>query len=172
MDSQEQEKHGCEETETSIAMARIHVPKKGTFTCDSNTAEEAVEYLKQVPPGKFQVFQMPKLVWERSCWGSQLFSPDVVKINIINRHSPRLDEPWHGNVLLSCGPQKLEATRQLREFNADFEPRLRFILPTTGFCFEEFGGRRLRLKSFALVQELEMNHNKSMEFVATLDVYH
>ncbi|CAL1132715.1 unnamed protein product [Cladocopium goreaui] len=39
-------------------MARIQVPKKGTFSCNSSTAEEAVEYL-------------------------------------------RLDEPWHGNVLLS-----------------------------------------------------------------------
>ena len=34
----------------------------------------------------------------------------------------RLDEPWHGNVLLSCGPQKLEPKQQLQEFNADFVP--------------------------------------------------
>eukprot|EP00435_Cladocopium_sp_Y103_P008757 s2229_g2.t1 len=60
-------------------MARIHVPKKGTFTCNSSTAEEAVKYLRQV-----------------------------------------LDEPAHGNVLLSCGPQKLDPKQQLREFNADF----------------------------------------------------
>ena len=37
----------------------------------------------------------------------------------------RLDEPWHGNVLLSCGPHKLEPKQQLQEFNSDFEPRLR-----------------------------------------------
>ncbi|CAL1139170.1 unnamed protein product [Cladocopium goreaui] len=52
---------------------------KGTFTCDSSTAELAVEYLRQV-----------------------------------------LDEPWHGNVLLSCGPHKLEPKQRLQEFNADF----------------------------------------------------
>ena len=34
----------------------------------------------------------------------------------------RLDEPWHGNVLLSCGPHKLEPKQQLQEFNADFVP--------------------------------------------------
>ena len=34
----------------------------------------------------------------------------------------RLDEPWHGNVLLSCGPHKLEPNQQLQEFNADFVP--------------------------------------------------
>ena len=34
-------------------MARIHVPKKGTFTCGpSSTAEEAVEYLRQVSLGR------------------------------------------------------------------------------------------------------------------------
>ena len=32
-------------------MARIQVPKKGTFTCDSSTAEEALEYLRQVSLG-------------------------------------------------------------------------------------------------------------------------
>ena len=32
-------------------MARIQVPKKGTFTCDSSTAEDAVEYLRQVSLG-------------------------------------------------------------------------------------------------------------------------
>ena len=32
-------------------MARIQVPKKGTFTCDSSTAEEAVEFLRQVSLG-------------------------------------------------------------------------------------------------------------------------
>ena len=36
----------------------------------------------------------------------------------------RLDEPWHGNVLLSCGPHKLEPNQQLQEFNAEFVPRL------------------------------------------------
>ena len=36
---------------SSTAMARIQVPKKGTFTCDSSTAEEAVEYLQQVSLG-------------------------------------------------------------------------------------------------------------------------
>ena len=36
---------------TSTAMARIQVPKKGTFTCDSSTAELAVEYLRQVSLG-------------------------------------------------------------------------------------------------------------------------
>ena len=36
---------------TSTAMARIQVPKKGTFTCDSSTAEEAVQYLRQVSLG-------------------------------------------------------------------------------------------------------------------------
>ena len=36
----------------------------------------------------------------------------------------RLDEPWHGNVLLSCGPHKLEPKQQLQEFNADFAPWL------------------------------------------------
>ena len=36
----------------------------------------------------------------------------------------RLDEPWHGNVLLSCGPHKLEPKQQLQEFNADFVPWL------------------------------------------------
>ena len=40
---------------TSTAMARIQVPKKGTFTCDSSTAEEAVEYLRQVSLGRFLV---------------------------------------------------------------------------------------------------------------------
>ena len=40
------------------------------------------------------------------------------------RHRLRLDEPWHGNVLLSCGPHKLEPNQQLQEFNADFVPRL------------------------------------------------
>jgi len=39
--------------------------------------------------------------------------------------APRLDEPWHGNVLLSCGPHKLEPKQQLQEFNADFVPRCR-----------------------------------------------
>ena len=39
----------------------------------------------------------------------------------------RLDEPWHGNVLLSCGPHKLEPKQQLQEFNADFVPRLRYL---------------------------------------------
>ena len=34
----------------------------------------------------------------------------------------RLDEPWHGNVLLSCDPHKLEPKQQLQEFNADFVP--------------------------------------------------
>ena len=34
----------------------------------------------------------------------------------------RLDEPWHGNVLLSCGPHKLEPKQRLQEFNADFVP--------------------------------------------------
>ena len=38
----------------------------------------------------------------------------------------RLDEPWHGNVLLSCGPHKLEPNQRLQEFNADFVPRLRY----------------------------------------------
>ena len=33
---------------TSTAMARIQVPKKGTFTCDSSTAEEAVQYSASV----------------------------------------------------------------------------------------------------------------------------
>ena len=32
-------------------MARIHVPTKGTFRCDSSTAEDAVEYLRQVSLG-------------------------------------------------------------------------------------------------------------------------
>ena len=36
---------------TSTAMARIQIPKKGTFTCDSSTAEEAVQYLRQVSLG-------------------------------------------------------------------------------------------------------------------------
>ena len=36
---------------TSTAMARIRIPKKGTVACDSNTAEEAVEYLRQVSLG-------------------------------------------------------------------------------------------------------------------------
>ena len=36
---------------TSTAMARIQVPKKGTFTCDSSTAELAVEDLRQVSLG-------------------------------------------------------------------------------------------------------------------------
>ena len=35
-------------------MARIQVPKKGTFTCNSSTAEEAVEYLRQVSPGRLR----------------------------------------------------------------------------------------------------------------------
>ena len=39
----------------------------------------------------------------------------------------RLDEPWHGNVLLSCGPHKLEPKQQLQEFNADFVP---WLVPT------------------------------------------
>ncbi|CAL1150599.1 unnamed protein product, partial [Cladocopium goreaui] len=54
------------------------VPKKGTFTCSSSTAEEALEYLRQV-----------------------------------------LGEPWHGNKLLSCGPQKLRPQDLLHEFNED-----------------------------------------------------
>ena len=33
------------------AMARIQIPKKGTLPCDSSTAEEAVEYLRQVSLG-------------------------------------------------------------------------------------------------------------------------
>ena len=41
--------HSCRNTST--AMARIQVPKKGTFTCDSSTAEEAVQYLRQVSLG-------------------------------------------------------------------------------------------------------------------------
>ena len=36
-------------------MARIQVPKKGTFTCNSSTAEEAVEYLRQVSPGRLRL---------------------------------------------------------------------------------------------------------------------
>ena len=36
---------------TSTAMARIQVPKKGIFTCNSSTAEEAVQYLRQVSLG-------------------------------------------------------------------------------------------------------------------------
>ena len=40
--------HSCR---TSTAMARIQVPTKGTFRCDSSTAEEAVEYLRQVSLG-------------------------------------------------------------------------------------------------------------------------
>ena len=35
--------------------ARIQVPKKGTFTCNSSTAEEAVEYLRQVSPGRLRL---------------------------------------------------------------------------------------------------------------------
>ena len=58
---------------------RIQVPGKGTFTCSSSTAEEAVEYLRQV-----------------------------------------LDEPWHGQKVLSCGPQKLEPQDILHDFNDDF----------------------------------------------------
>ena len=57
---------------------RIQVPKKGTFTCNSSTADEAVEYLRQV-----------------------------------------LDEPWHGQKLLSCGPQKLGPHNPMHEFNED-----------------------------------------------------
>ena len=30
------------------------------------------------------------------------------------------DEPYHGNMLLSCGPDKLEPQQQLSEFDADF----------------------------------------------------
>eukprot|EP00435_Cladocopium_sp_Y103_P004561 s4639_g1.t1 len=78
------------EAASFTAMVRIQVCKKGIFTCDSSTAEEAVEYLRQVPPGRGEMH--------------------------------RLDEPWHGNVLLSCGPHKLEPKQQLREFNADFVP--------------------------------------------------
>ena len=57
---------------------RIQVPKKGTFTCSSSIAHEAVEYLRQV-----------------------------------------LDEPWHGQKLLSCGPQKLRPQDLLHKFNED-----------------------------------------------------
>ena len=39
-----------------------------------------------------------------------------------SRNRLSLDEPWHGNVLLSCGPHKLEPNQQLQEFNADFVP--------------------------------------------------
>ena len=42
---------------TSTAMARIQVPKKGTFSCDSSTAEEALEYLRQVSLGCDKWFQ-------------------------------------------------------------------------------------------------------------------
>ena len=41
--------HSCRNTST--AMARIQIAKKGTVTCDSSTAEEAVEYLRQVSLG-------------------------------------------------------------------------------------------------------------------------
>ena len=51
----------------------------GAFTCSSSTAEEAVEYLRQV-----------------------------------------LDEPWHGQKVLSCGPRKLKPQDILRDFNDDF----------------------------------------------------
>ena len=47
--------HSCRNT--SIAMARIQVPKKGTFTCDSSTAEEAVQYLRQVSLGCYRRIQ-------------------------------------------------------------------------------------------------------------------
>ena len=59
-------------------MTRIQVAQRGTFTCNSSTAEEALKYLWQV-----------------------------------------LDEPCHGNMLLSCGPQKLEPGQLLHEFNRD-----------------------------------------------------
>ena len=51
-----------------------------------------------------------------------LFTSGLTASSLPER-SPRLDEPAHGNALLSCGPQKLEPEQQLREFNADFVPR-------------------------------------------------
>ena len=55
-----------------------------------------------------------------------IFSAPGLPHSSCSRHkknATRLDEPAHGNVLLSCGPQKLDPTQQLREFNADFVPR-------------------------------------------------
>ena len=46
----------------------------------------------------------------------------AVGLSSIPPNRLRLDEPWHGNVLLSCGPHKLEPNQQLQEFNADFVP--------------------------------------------------
>ena len=94
-------------------MARIQVPKKGTFACDSSTAEEAIEYLRQVSLGRLR--------WFKSGWEG----PGKVLWFALGCHRfprLRLDEPWHGNVLLSCGPHKLEPKQQLQEFNADFVP--------------------------------------------------
>ena len=48
-----EKQNGCKNTST--AMARIQVPKKGTFTCNSSTAEEALEYLRQVSPGRLRL---------------------------------------------------------------------------------------------------------------------
>ena len=61
----------------------------------------------------------------------------AVGLSSIPPNRLRLDEPWHGNVLLSCGPHKLEPNQRLQEFNADFVPRLRY---------HKFRSRRITLQ--------------------------
>ena len=138
-------------TFASTAMACIQVPKKGTFTCTSSTAEEAVEYLRQVSPGHlrvkqsthwstlFRAGQLSMVYWDpcrifgkKVCvflvetkWIIETMAnfPSFQHLRLSWHTGPRLDEPWHGNVLLSCGPHKLEPKQRLQEFNADFVPR-------------------------------------------------
>ena len=80
----------------------------------------------------------------------------------------RLDEPWHGNVLLSCGPHKLEPNQRLQEFNADFVPRLRYHkFGSYGRCACELVfkiGASLVAKSACTLEESRSGGLKAKEF--------
>eukprot|EP00435_Cladocopium_sp_Y103_P010191 s5763_g2.t1 len=113
----------------------------------------------------------------RGCESSTLMADDSYAVQTlasdVHRHpdfsvgtrAEMLDEPWHGNVLLSCGPHKLEPKQQLQEFNADL------FCSSVIFCTWTFQAFNLYHADFWVIGPATADHGRGgcsyVELVAT-----